>query len=398
MFLPIGDEPNLRGAPVINYILIGTNIAIFLLIALPLSTQAVDPGDPALRAYLQAIGQGAGVPLRAILDNLSAYDLFVFKHGFKPATPLFVDLLTSMFLHANWMHLAGNMLFLWIFGDNVELHVGRGAYMLIYLVTGAAATALFALFSLGSHMPLVGASGAISGVLGCYFLWFPRNNVRVLVWLFFFVNVIRIPARWVLGFYLVVENLLPFVWNRGESGIAYGAHIGGFLGGLGCAALVSRWQTREGVVRRVTHPPEGPVVVEAEVVSPTAGFDEAIRAGDCRRALSLYASMPVRDRLRLREDRVLGLSDWLVEEGELEAGLAVLQRFIATHPQNLYLPRAFLRAGLIHLKLDRLPAAYQSFLSVLDLHASREEVDGARAGLVEVEARMKARQRLKFDS
>jgi membrane associated rhomboid family serine protease len=397
MFLPIGDEPNLRGAPVINYILIATNLAIFVLIALPLSSQVADPRDPAVLDYLRLVGRGAGVPLRTLLEHVSAYDLFVFKHGFKPAAPQLADLLTSMFLHANWMHLAGNMLFLWIFGDNVELHVGRGAYILIYLVTGALATTLFALFSLDSHLPLVGASGAISGVLGCYFLWFPRNQVRVLVWLLVFVNVVKIPARWVLGFYLVAENLLPFLLGRGESGVAYGAHIGGFLGGLGCAAAVSRWRARDGVVRRVSRPPPGPITVEAEVLSPTAGFDDAVRAADWHRALSVYTTMPVRDRLRLREDRVLGLSDWLVETNELEAGLSVVQRFIATHPENVYLPRAHLRAGLIHLRLERLPAAYQHFLSVLDLNASREEVDGARAGLGEVETRMKARQRLRFD-
>ncbi|MBI5511605.1 MAG: rhomboid family intramembrane serine protease [Deltaproteobacteria bacterium] len=395
--IPIGDEPNLRGTPVVTYILIALNVAIFVLISVPLSLQRADAGDPAVRDYLRLVAQ-SGVSIRALLESLSAYDLFVFKHGFRPGAPNLVDLLTAMFLHANWMHLAGNMLFLWIFGDNVELHVGRGPYIAIYLLTGIAATALFALFSLGSQLPLVGASGAISGVLGCYFLWFPRNSVRILVWFFLFVNVVRVPARWVLGFYLVVENLLPFVFVASGSSVAYGAHIGGFLGGLGCAALVNRWQAREGVVRRVSRPPPGKVVAaEGAPASVPEAFAAAAERGDWSRALQIYVAMPVPERLALRPDLVIELADSLVTGGELEAALAVLQRFIATHPKSALLPRAHLRAALIHLKRERLPASHQHFLTVLDLEADADEVDAARAGLAEVQRRMRARQRLRFD-
>ena len=101
------------------------------------------------------------------------------------------------------MHLFGNMLFLWIYGDNVEYRLGRLAFLLWYLATGVAATLFFAVFALDSTVPLVGASGAISGVLGFYFLWFPRNTVRLFVFLFpFFMNVVAVPARIVLGVYL----------------------------------------------------------------------------------------------------------------------------------------------------------------------------------------------------
>ena len=302
-----------------------------------------------------------------------------------------------MFLHAGWMHLLGNMLFLWIFGDNVELHIGRVAYLAIYVLTGVLATALFSLFVLDSTLPMIGASGAISGVLGCYFLWFPRNRVRVLVFLFLFVNIIRLPARWVLGFYLVVQNLIPFLFQRADSGVAYGAHIGGFLGGLGVAAVanrVSRWRALRGAV------PAGDrwaTIGRARVARDAASaFGAMISSGDYPQALRLYSEMPAHERRDLEEDDVLRLSDWLAARGQYDAGLALLQRFIATHPMSSALPRAHLRAGLIHLHEERLPSAYQHFLTVLDLEPSAQELSGAQAGLAEVQRREASRHRLGF--
>lgn len=394
MVFPVGDEPNLKGRPVINYILIGINVAIFVLISLPLMGQGVDARDPAVQEYLRLFAAKSQVSLPELLRSLSAYDLFVMSHGFKPAAPQLSDLFTSMFLHANWMHLAGNMLFLWIYGDNVELHVGRGAYALIYLATGMAATALFALTGLHSSAPLVGASGAISGVMGCYFLWFPRNQVRLLVWFFLFINVVKIPARWVLGFYLVVDNLLPFMLAKQEGGVAYGAHLGGFVAGLGCAAVYNRWGSRDTVVRRASHKT---VLPFAAASSLTESFADALHAGRLREALDAYVAISARERLQLHDDDVLALADWLVETGEYEAGLAVLQRFIATHPMSRALGLAHLRAGMVHLKLDRLPAAQQHFLTVLDVQASRDLQEAARSALGEVADRVRARQRLRFN-
>ena len=142
------------------------------------------------------------------------------------------------------MHLAGNMLFLWIYGDNVEHRLGSVGYLVAYLGTGIAATLTYAMFAAGGDVPMVGASGAISGVLGFYFLWFPRNKVRLLVVLFpFYFDVWRVNARIVLGFYLLIENLLPFWLTSGEGGggVAYGAHIGGFVAGVGAAWVLARW-------------------------------------------------------------------------------------------------------------------------------------------------------------
>ena len=196
MFLPLGDEPNPRGAPVVTYTLIGINVAVFLFVTLPLS--AVRPGldDPALGEYLRAIGAVSERMALAALQRLSAYDLFVFSYGFRPVDPDVLALFTSMFLHGGFMHLAGNMLFLWIYGDNVEHRLGPARYLVAYLGTGILATLSHAVLDFGSVIPMVGASGAISGVLGFYFIWFPRNRVRLWIMLFpFFMHVVYAPAR-----------------------------------------------------------------------------------------------------------------------------------------------------------------------------------------------------------
>ena len=238
MFIPTGDIPNPRAfRPWVNWMLMGLNIAIFVCITLPLSQIPADPRSPQFREYVEVIDKERGqeVSIRGIAERLTAYDLYVFDNGFKPGAPEWMDLLYAMFLHANLAHLAGNMLFLWIFGDNVEHRLGRLTYFFAYLGTGAAATVFFTLFSWGSMIPMVGASGAISGVLGLYFLLFPRSQVKVFILLFpIFMNVVLLPARFVLGLYLVVDNLLPFLIGV-SSGVARGAHIGGFFAGLALA-------------------------------------------------------------------------------------------------------------------------------------------------------------------
>ena len=240
MFLPVGDQPNPRGAPIANYAILFLNVAVYVLLALPLSFRPADPSDPRLAEYVEIIRENLppGVSIQQVLEQLSDYDLFVLSWGYRPAEPSLVALFASMFLHGGFAHVFGNMLFLWIYGDNVEHRLGSVRYVFWYLLTGAAATLFHAVFDSDSRIPLVGASGAISGVLGFYFLWFPKNHVRVWVLLFpFFMDVVLLPARLVLGFYLVLDNLLPFLLTQGTpgAGVAYGAHIGGFLAGLAVA-------------------------------------------------------------------------------------------------------------------------------------------------------------------
>ena len=120
MVLPIGDAPNPRGVPVVNYLLIAANVAVYLLVAVPLGSRHPASNDPALQEYVRVMSESFHdrAALQQVLHNVSAYDLVVFEWGFRPGSPRFIDLLTCMFLHAGFLHLFGNMLFLWIYGDN----------------------------------------------------------------------------------------------------------------------------------------------------------------------------------------------------------------------------------------------------------------------------------------
>ncbi|MGD8378236.1 MAG: rhomboid family intramembrane serine protease [Gammaproteobacteria bacterium] len=143
-----------------------------------------------------------------------------------------VTVLTSMFLHGGWLHIIGNMLFLWIFGDNVEDAMGHVRYVIFYLLCGAVAAFAQVLGAPGSTVPMIGASGAISGVLGAYLLLHPRAEVLVLVPLGFFLPLMRLPAVWVLGAWFVIQLLDNLFAGPGGAGVAFRAHIGGFLAGL----------------------------------------------------------------------------------------------------------------------------------------------------------------------
>src|SRR5262245_20529407 len=223
MVLPIGDAPNPRGTPIVTYLLIVVNVAVYVLVTLPLSAVRPDPGDPLVVEYVNAVSRAlAGrVSVEDLLANLTAYDLFVFQWGFRPAAPGVVPAFASMFLHAGFLRLFGNMLFLWIYGDNVEHRLGRVRYLVGYLAAGLAAIGFQTLASPDSPIPMIGASGAISGVLGFYFVWFPHNQVRLLWFLPpFMMNVFEVRARLVLGLYLVMDNLLPFLVTRSGPGVA----------------------------------------------------------------------------------------------------------------------------------------------------------------------------------
>jgi len=243
MLLPLSDHPNPRGVPWVTIALVAANVLVFALVTVPMVAQRPDPQDPLLYEYLRAIADSLppGVPLLDVARRTTLYDLFVFEYGFRPAAMSAVTLFTSMFLHGSLMHLAGNMLFLWIYGNNVEHRLGPAGFLFWYLATGIAAAAFQTAFNLRSQIPMIGASGAISGVLGFYFIWFPRHTVRLFAFLFpFFVGTLYVPARVVLAIYLLVDNLLPFLVASGMGGVAHGAHIGGFVAGVGVALMLRR--------------------------------------------------------------------------------------------------------------------------------------------------------------
>jgi len=144
-----------------------------------------------------------------------------------------LSILTSMFMHGGWMHIIGNMLYLWIFGNNIEDTVGHVRFVLFYLLCGAAAALAQSVINPHSEVPMIGASGAIAGVLGAYMVLFPRAHVLVLVPLGFFFPVMRLPALLVLGFWFVLQFFQGGLMAPGEEGgVAYWAHIGGFVTGI----------------------------------------------------------------------------------------------------------------------------------------------------------------------
>ena len=221
---PIGDENEQGTGPAyISIVLIAINVlAFFLEISRPAG---------AVQAFITAWGvvpreYSAGVDLPPTIPY-----------------PLWTTLVTSMFLHGGWGHLGGNMLFLWIFGDNLEHRIGHLRFLAFYLVCGIAAGLAHVVFNSQSSVPTVGASGAISGVLGGYLLLFPRNRVYVLT----YGGVATVPAVLMLGLWI----LLQFVNGAGEiartpetGGVAYIAHIGGFLAGMVLAPLLAAGRPR----------------------------------------------------------------------------------------------------------------------------------------------------------
>jgi membrane associated rhomboid family serine protease len=154
--------------------------------------------------------------------------------------PRFASPFTSMFLHGGWMHLLGNMLFLWIYGDNVEDGLGHARYLLFYVLCGLAAIFAQALSNPNSPYPIIGASGAISGVLGAYLMLFPRAKVLTLVLLPFFFTTLRLPAMLLLLLWFAVQLVSDYAVPDGGASVAFRAHIGGFLAGMLLAPVLKR--------------------------------------------------------------------------------------------------------------------------------------------------------------
>jgi len=160
-----------------------------------------------------------------------------------PASEALFPFFTSMFLHGGWMHLIGNMWFLWIFGDNVEDRTGRLGYVLLYLASGLAGSVGHVLFSANSALPTVGASGAISGVMGAYLITFPRARILTLVPIVIFLTTIEIPAFIILLYWLLLQFLsgaASLGADAGQGGVAWFAHVGGFAAGIPLMLVLRR--------------------------------------------------------------------------------------------------------------------------------------------------------------
>jgi membrane associated rhomboid family serine protease len=158
--------------------------------------------------------------------------------------PAPLTVLTSMFLHGGIFHLAGNLLYLWIFGDNIEDRMGHGLFIVFYLICGAAAALAQALPDIGSRVPMIGASGAISGVLGAYAVLYPRARVLVVIPIFILLYTARLPAILVLGVWFAAQLASSAMLASAEAGVAFRAHIGGFVAGVALVGLFVRARRR----------------------------------------------------------------------------------------------------------------------------------------------------------
>ena len=386
MFLPLGDEPNPQGVPYVNYALIAVNVAVYILISLPLS-HAADPQDPRVQEYVNAVSESLppGVSPSQVVQRISAYDLVVFSWGFRSIDPSLVTLFTAMFLHGGFMHLFGNMLFLWIYGDNVEHRLGSFKYLFWYLATGVAATVFYGMFAGRSPLPLVGASGAISGVLGFYFIWFPHNKVRVFIFFFpFIMQMMLLRSRLVLGVYLILDNIFPFLISRGGAGgggVAHGAHIGGFLAGVLVAWIAGR---REVSSRPEEYRTRRAPVAEAQPIRKKVA--DAIRGQRFEEAGKLYFELPSNaTRSLLTPDDSIALGNWLARNGHGQAALTVYQRHLRDYPTGQGAAEAHAYAGLLQLHVFKEPtAAYQHLVDALDSKPSPDIESLIREGLNQI--------------
>jgi membrane associated rhomboid family serine protease len=220
---PIRDDNPTLNTPAITVVLIGLNVAAWILVqgmgAEPTLSQSVCnlgliPGE-----FLGRIPEGTTLPMSRELSCVIGE-----RHVFTP--------LTSMFLHGGWLHLIGNMWFLWLFGNNVEDSMGHGRYLVFYLLSGLAAAATQTLVNPNSAIPMVGASGAISGVMGAYIVLYPRVRVHMIIFLGFFITRAVVPAYVMLGYWFLLQIVggLPSLGDE-SGGVAFWAHAGGFLAG-----------------------------------------------------------------------------------------------------------------------------------------------------------------------
>jgi len=216
--IPIKDDNPTYSFPFVTILLILVNIAVYV--------YQITLGQEA-QAFVYRLG--------AVPWEITHFQEFPrFPVDYRSGIPNVFTIATSMFIHGGILHLAGNMLYLWIFGDNIEALMGHGRFLFFYLCCGIVAALSYIVTEPNSTVPMVGASGAISGVLGAYFIRFPRAKVHVMIIFLFFIRFVRVSALFVLGFWFVIQVLYGFgtLGFQSGGGVAWFAHIGGFVIGL----------------------------------------------------------------------------------------------------------------------------------------------------------------------
>jgi membrane associated rhomboid family serine protease len=217
--IPYKDDNPIHIIPLCTVLIIALNLLVFIMQVL------------------------SGEDSRSIVNSYGAvpHNLVTFSAG-QPIHPV-LTIFTSMFMHGGLFHLSWNMLYLWIFGNNIEERLGRIRFIFFYLFCGIAAAFSHALLNPSSQVPMIGASGAIAGMLGAYVLLFPMAKVRTIVLLGFYITVLRIPALIVIGFWAIIQVVSALIaqGNADQGGIAFFAHVGGFVAGL---STIKLWQPR----------------------------------------------------------------------------------------------------------------------------------------------------------
>jgi membrane associated rhomboid family serine protease len=211
--IPLKDENPKKHLPFINFILIAANIVVFYY-------------QPSTHNQAREFFNLYGVVPAKIIGFMPS----IITGDFMVIGSLF----SSLFVHANFMHLAGNMLFLWVFGDNIEYAIGHMKYLFFYIICGIAATLTHVFFEPSSTIPVIGASGAISGILGAYLIKYPKNKVTTLFIIIIFIKIAKIRAVYLLGFWFLYQLLHGYFSLESQTlgGVAWFAHIGGFICGL----------------------------------------------------------------------------------------------------------------------------------------------------------------------
>ena len=222
---PIGDDNSDRTiTPYVNYIFIGINIIVFVLL------QGLGGNDQFTYAYSlvpKEITDGVDLTGVQVVRDVLTGETGRVNH-YPSSLPVYFNFLSSMFMHGGFMHIFGNMLFLWVFGDNLENMLGHVRFAAFYIACGLAAAFAQIVMDTDSIIPMLGASGAISGVLGGYVLLFPQRRVRALIFNF----LTEVPAFVAIGIWIVYQLILGYLTPPGTGGVAYAAHIGGFVAGL----------------------------------------------------------------------------------------------------------------------------------------------------------------------
>jgi membrane associated rhomboid family serine protease len=221
---PIGDDNSeIKITPIVNYVIIGLNVLVFVLL------QQIGTNEQFSYAFsLVPKEVTAGVDITGVQMVRDSFGNTGEIPHYATPLPVYFNFLSSMFMHGSIAHIFGNMLFLWIFGDNLENLLGHIRFAVFYLVCGLAAACAQIIMDWDSIIPMLGASGAISGVLGGYIMLFPKRQVRAIIFNF----LTTVPAIVALGIWIGYQILLGFLSQAGIGGVAYAAHIGGFIAGL----------------------------------------------------------------------------------------------------------------------------------------------------------------------